>query len=61
MLTALGDRADLDVGSLDYPFSGHQTIQMYGNFEGYSTLITVHCLDWKYNGPCSPNGGLAKT
>ena len=28
---------------------GDQTIQMYGNFEGF-LFFFVHCLDWQYKG-----------
>ena len=29
-----------------YPFGGNQTIQIYGNFQGFPLLILMHCLGW---------------
>ena len=28
------------------PFGGNQTMQMYGNFEGFPEI--VHCLGWRH-------------
>ena len=34
----------VDRGSLNYPFWGDQTIQIYGEFERFP--LVVHCLGW---------------
>ena len=35
----------LEQGSLNYPCWGNQTIQIYGDFEGFPSFL-VHCLGW---------------
>ena len=38
-------RGGFDKGPLNYPSWTYQTMQMYGNFEGFPFTI-VHCLGW---------------
>ena len=40
------------MGSMATHFGGDQTMQMYGDFDGFPLHYVVHCLGCQYNDPC---------